>query len=86
MAVAVSTAGEALMMENGQSSTSKLGLPPLTPNQQEALQKAKKYAMEQSIHSVLVKQTLQQQQLSSLQMASLTMGFGDALSPLQSVS
>ncbi|XP_078143900.1 poly(U)-binding-splicing factor PUF60a isoform X2 [Centroberyx gerrardi] len=58
MAVAVSTAGEALMMENGQSSTSKLGLPPLTPNQQEALQK----------------------------MASLTMGFGDALSPLQSVA
>lgn len=26
-------------MENGQSSTTKLGLPPLTPNQQEALQK-----------------------------------------------
>ncbi|KTF94240.1 hypothetical protein cypCar_00035755, partial [Cyprinus carpio] len=84
--------GEALMMENGQSTASKLGLPPLTPEQQEALQKAKKYAMEQSIKSVLVKQTLahQQQQLSnlqlpnSLQMASLTMGFGDPLSPLQS--
>uniref|UniRef100_A0AAQ5Y238 RRM domain-containing protein n=1 Tax=Amphiprion ocellaris TaxID=80972 RepID=A0AAQ5Y238_AMPOC len=74
-----------LIMENG--STTKLGLPPLTPNQQEALQKAKKYAMEQSIKSVLVKQTLaQQQQLSSLQMASLTMGLGDALSPLQSVA
>uniref|UniRef100_A0A672M7W7 Poly(U)-binding-splicing factor PUF60-like n=1 Tax=Sinocyclocheilus grahami TaxID=75366 RepID=A0A672M7W7_SINGR len=80
--------GEALMMENGQSTASKLGLPPLTPEQQEALQKAKKYAMEQSIKSVLVKQTLahQQQQLSNLQMASLTMGFGDPLSPLQSVA
>uniref|UniRef100_A0A3B4X1W3 Poly(U) binding splicing factor 60 n=1 Tax=Seriola lalandi dorsalis TaxID=1841481 RepID=A0A3B4X1W3_SERLL len=56
------------IMENGQSTTTKLGLPPLTPNQQEALQKAKKYAMEQSIKSVLVKQTLaQQQQLTSLQ-------------------
>ncbi|XP_029929993.1 poly(U)-binding-splicing factor PUF60a isoform X3 [Myripristis murdjan] len=89
MAVAVSSGGEALMMENGQGTTSKLGLPPLTPNQQEALQKAKKYAMEQSIKSVLVKQSLaqqQQQQLTSLQMASLTMGFGDALSPLQSVA
>ncbi|XP_029380165.1 poly(U)-binding-splicing factor PUF60a isoform X2 [Echeneis naucrates] len=76
----------ALIMENGQSAT-KLGLPPLTPHQQEALQKAKKYAMEQSIKSVLVKQTLaQQQQLSSLQMAPLTMGLGDALSPLQSVA
>uniref|UniRef100_A0A3Q3WZ52 RRM domain-containing protein n=1 Tax=Mola mola TaxID=94237 RepID=A0A3Q3WZ52_MOLML len=40
--------GPALIMENGQSSSSsRLGLPPLTPNQQEALQKAKKYAMEQ---------------------------------------
>uniref|UniRef100_A0A8C9S242 Poly-U binding splicing factor a n=1 Tax=Scleropages formosus TaxID=113540 RepID=A0A8C9S242_SCLFO len=78
----------ALMMENGQSTASKLGLPPLTPEQQEALQKAKKYAMEQSIKSVLVKQTLahQQQQLTSLQMASLTMSFGDPLSPLQSVA
>ncbi|NP_001099058.1 poly(U)-binding-splicing factor PUF60a [Danio rerio] len=81
-------------MENGQSTASKLGLPPLTPEQQEALQKAKKYAMEQSIKSVLVKQTIahQQQQLTnlqmpnSLQMASLTMGFGDPLSPLQSVA
>uniref|UniRef100_A0A8C9VZC3 Poly-U binding splicing factor a n=1 Tax=Scleropages formosus TaxID=113540 RepID=A0A8C9VZC3_SCLFO len=75
-------------MENGQSTASKLGLPPLTPEQQEALQKAKKYAMEQSIKSVLVKQTLahQQQQLTSLQMASLTMSFGDPLSPLQSVA
>ncbi|KAK7159340.1 hypothetical protein R3I94_005618 [Phoxinus phoxinus] len=83
------------MMENGQSTASKLGLPPLTAEQQEALQKAKKYAMEQSIKSVLVKQTIahqQQQQLSnlqmpnSLQMASLSMGFGDPLSPLQSVA
>ncbi|KAI1902083.1 hypothetical protein AGOR_G00041060 [Albula goreensis] len=88
MAVAVTAGGEALMMENGQSTASKLGLPPLTPEQQEALQKAKKYAMEQSIKSVLVKQTLahQQQQLTNLQMASLTMGFGDPLSPLQSVA
>ncbi|XP_076828249.1 poly(U)-binding-splicing factor PUF60a isoform X2 [Brachyhypopomus gauderio] len=84
-------------MENGQSTASKLGLPPLTPEQQEALQKAKKYAMEQSIKSVLVKQQSiaqqQQQQLNnlqipnSIQMASLSMaGFGDALSPLQSVA
>ncbi|XP_041847484.1 poly(U)-binding-splicing factor PUF60a isoform X2 [Melanotaenia boesemani] len=86
MAAAVSAGGPALIMENGQSTT-KLGLPPLTPHQQEALQRAKKYAMEQSIKSVLVKQTLaQQQQFSSLQMASLTMGLGDALSPLQSVA
>lgn len=86
MAAAVSAGGPALVMENGQTTT-KLGLPPLTANQQEALQKAKKYAMEQSIKSVLVKQTLaQQQQLTSLQMASLTMGLGDALSPLQSVA
>lgn len=99
--------GEALMMENGQGTGSKLGLPPLTPEQQEALQRvghsalihtypnipfykwtiltfwtlthwsvfcvyifqAKKYAMEQSIKSVLVKQTIahQQQQLTNLQ-------------------
>uniref|UniRef100_A0A8C6LDY8 Poly(U) binding splicing factor 60 n=1 Tax=Nothobranchius furzeri TaxID=105023 RepID=A0A8C6LDY8_NOTFU len=40
-----------------------------------------------SIKSVLVKQTLvQQQQLASLQMAPLAMGLGDALSPLQSVA
>uniref|UniRef100_A0A3B1KKH1 Poly-U binding splicing factor a n=1 Tax=Astyanax mexicanus TaxID=7994 RepID=A0A3B1KKH1_ASTMX len=57
--------GEALTMENGQSTASKLGLPPLTPEQQEALQKLP----------------------NSLQMASLTMaGFGDPLSPLQSVA
>ncbi|XP_013855927.1 poly(U)-binding-splicing factor PUF60 [Austrofundulus limnaeus] len=95
MAAAVSAGGPAPIMENGQTSstssttltTTKLGLPPLTPNQQEALQKAKKYAMEQSIKSVLVKQTLvQQQPFASLQMAPLTMGLGDALSPLQSVA
>ncbi|XP_061093696.1 poly(U)-binding-splicing factor PUF60 isoform X3 [Conger conger] len=90
MAVAVSpvNGGQALKMENGQSTASKLGLPPLTPEQQEALQKAKKYAMEQSIKSVLVKQTIahQQQQLTNLQMAAVTMGFGDPLSPLQSVA
>ncbi|XP_026791991.3 poly(U)-binding-splicing factor PUF60-B isoform X3 [Pangasianodon hypophthalmus] len=59
------------MMENGQGTGSKLGLPPLTPEQQEALQRAKKYAMEQSIKSVLVKQTIahQQQQLTNLQVA-----------------
>uniref|UniRef100_A0AAQ4PTV1 RRM domain-containing protein n=1 Tax=Gasterosteus aculeatus aculeatus TaxID=481459 RepID=A0AAQ4PTV1_GASAC len=63
--------GEALTMENGQGTGSKLGLPPLTPEQQEALQRAKKYAMEQSIKSVLVKQTIahQQQQLTNLQVA-----------------
>uniref|UniRef100_A0A3B3H860 RRM domain-containing protein n=1 Tax=Oryzias latipes TaxID=8090 RepID=A0A3B3H860_ORYLA len=93
MAAAVSAGGPALVMENGQgtTTTTKLGLPPLTPTQQEALQRAKKYAMEQSIKSVLMKQTLvQQQQFTSLQvralMASLTMGIGDALSPLQSVA
>ncbi|XP_015209902.1 poly(U)-binding-splicing factor PUF60 isoform X3 [Lepisosteus oculatus] len=71
MAVAVTAGAEALMMENGQSTATKLGLPPLTPEQQEALQKAKKYAMEQSIKSVLVKQTIahQQQQLTNLQVA-----------------
>ncbi|XP_077999019.1 poly(U)-binding-splicing factor PUF60-like isoform X2 [Glandiceps talaboti] len=47
------------------------GLPKLTESQSEALTKAKKYAMEQSIKSVLVKQTLahQQQQMTNLQMA-----------------
>uniref|UniRef100_A0A4W5P4V6 Poly-U binding splicing factor b n=1 Tax=Hucho hucho TaxID=62062 RepID=A0A4W5P4V6_9TELE len=80
--------GTALMMENGQGTGAKLGLPPLTPEQQEALQRAKKYAMEQSIKSALVKQTIahQQQQLTNLQMAAVTMGFGDPLSPLQSVA
>ncbi|XP_062850033.1 poly(U)-binding-splicing factor PUF60-B [Trichomycterus rosablanca] len=75
-------------MENGQGTGSKLGLPPLTPEQQEALQRAKKYAMEQSIKSVLVKQTIahQQQQLTNLQMAAVTMGFGDPLSPLHSAA
>uniref|UniRef100_A0A3B3SNU2 Poly-U binding splicing factor b n=1 Tax=Paramormyrops kingsleyae TaxID=1676925 RepID=A0A3B3SNU2_9TELE len=65
------TGGELLTMENGQGTGAKLGLPPLTPEQQEALQKAKKYAMEQSIKSVLVKQTIahQQQQLTNLQVA-----------------
>ncbi|XP_029313546.1 poly(U)-binding-splicing factor PUF60 isoform X3 [Cottoperca gobio] len=86
MAVTETAGGEALTMENGQGTGSKLGLPPLTPEQQEALQRAKKYAMEQSIKSVLVKQTIahQQQQLTNLQMAAVTMGFGDPLSPLQS--
>ncbi|XP_029448122.1 poly(U)-binding-splicing factor PUF60 isoform X3 [Rhinatrema bivittatum] len=44
--------------------------------------------MEQSIKSVLVKQTIahQQQQLTNLQMAAVTMGFGDPLSPLQSMA
>ncbi|XP_071477815.1 poly(U)-binding-splicing factor PUF60-like isoform X3 [Diadema antillarum] len=46
------------------------GLPKLSSEQQEAVMRAKKYAMEQSIKSVLVKQTLahQQQQMSNLQM------------------
>lgn len=43
------------------------GLPKLTPEQQEAVTRAKKYAMEQSIKMVLMKQTLAHQQL---QMAS----------------
>ncbi|XP_068196293.1 poly(U)-binding-splicing factor PUF60a isoform X2 [Antennarius striatus] len=86
MAVTASAGGPAVVMENGQNTPTKLGLPPLTANQQEALQKAKKYAMEQSIRSVLVKQTLSQQQLSSLQVASLSMGLGDTPSPLQSVA
>ncbi|XP_068437772.1 poly(U)-binding-splicing factor PUF60-like isoform X8 [Clinocottus analis] len=88
MAVTETAGGEALTMENGQGTGAKLGLPPLTPEQQEALQRAKKYAMEQSIKSVLVKQTIahQQQQLTNLQMAAVTMGFGDPLSPLQSVA
>ncbi|KAM7379907.1 hypothetical protein PAMP_005415 [Pampus punctatissimus] len=58
-----------------------------------AVSAAKKYAMEQSIKSVLVKQTLaQQQQFTSLQVRTSpvevvsTMGLGDALSPLQSVA
>nr|XP_033789149.1 poly(U)-binding-splicing factor PUF60 isoform X2 [Geotrypetes seraphini] len=71
MATAIALGGDSIKIENGQSTASKLGLPPLTPEQQEALQKAKKYAMEQSIKSVLVKQTIahQQQQLTNLQMA-----------------
>uniref|UniRef100_A0A3Q3LMJ8 Poly(U) binding splicing factor 60 n=1 Tax=Mastacembelus armatus TaxID=205130 RepID=A0A3Q3LMJ8_9TELE len=71
MAVTDAAGGEALTMENGQSTGSKLSLPPLTADQQEALQRAKKYAMEQSIKSVLVKQTIahQQQQLTNLQVA-----------------
>uniref|UniRef100_A0A8C9VWT4 Poly-U binding splicing factor b n=1 Tax=Scleropages formosus TaxID=113540 RepID=A0A8C9VWT4_SCLFO len=69
--MAVAAGAERLTMENGQGTGSRLGLPPLTPEQQEALQKAKKYAMEQSIKSVLVKQTIahQQQQLTNLQVA-----------------
>ncbi|XP_003726279.1 poly(U)-binding-splicing factor PUF60-like isoform X2 [Strongylocentrotus purpuratus] len=49
---------------------SMMGLPKLSAEQQEAVMKSKKYAMEQSIKSVLVKQTLahQQQQMSNLQM------------------
>ncbi|XP_054766475.2 poly(U)-binding-splicing factor PUF60-like isoform X7 [Lytechinus pictus] len=49
---------------------SMMGLPKLSSEQQEAVMRAKKYAMEQSIKSVLVKQTLahQQQQMSNLQM------------------
>ncbi|XP_040211014.1 poly(U)-binding-splicing factor PUF60 isoform X2 [Rana temporaria] len=87
MATAIMLGVDSIKLENGQSTSSKLGLPPLTPEQQEALQKAKKYAMEQSIKSVLVKQTIahQHQQLTNLQMAAVTMSFGDPLSPLQSM-
>nr|CAB3265311.1 poly(U)-binding-splicing factor PUF60-like [Phallusia mammillata] len=44
-------------------------LPALTPSQKAALEKAKKYAMEQSIKDILLKQTIQhqQQQMSSQQ-------------------
>lgn len=44
-------------------------LPKLNTSQQEAIQKAKKYAMEQSIKSVLVRQTIahQQQQMANFQ-------------------
>lgn len=51
--------------------TPPLKLPTLSSHQQATLAKAKKYAMEQSIKTVLVKQTLQhqQQQMSSLQEA-----------------
>ncbi|XP_053552700.1 poly(U)-binding-splicing factor PUF60-like, partial [Bombina bombina] len=88
MATSVMLGVDAIKLENGQSTAAKLGLPPLTLEQQEALQKAKKYAMEQSIKSVLVKQTIahQHQQLTNLQMAAVTMSFGDPLSPLQSVN
>ena len=41
------------------------GLPKLSPEQQEAVTRAKKYAMEQSIKMVLMKQTLAHQQLVS---------------------
>ena len=44
-----------------------LTLPKLTSSQQEAIAKAKKYAMEQSIKSVLVKQTIAHQQQQMLQ-------------------
>ena len=44
-----------------------LSLPKLTSSQQEAIAKAKKYAMEQSIKSVLVKQTIAHQQQQMLQ-------------------
>lgn len=51
------------------ASAIQAGLIKLTPEQQECVTKAKKYAMEQSIKSVLVKQTQahQQQQQKSLQ-------------------
>jgi hypothetical protein len=41
------------------------GLPKLSQEQQEAVTRAKKYAMEQSIKMVLMKQTLAHQQLVS---------------------
>ncbi|XP_013772536.1 poly(U)-binding-splicing factor PUF60-like [Limulus polyphemus] len=51
------------------SSMVGIGFPKLTSDQQEMLTKAKKYAMEQSIKNVLIKQTIahQQQQQKTLQ-------------------
>ncbi|XP_076362842.1 poly(U)-binding-splicing factor hfp isoform X2 [Tachypleus tridentatus] len=51
------------------SSVVGIGFPKLTSDQQEMLTKAKKYAMEQSIKNVLIKQTIahQQQQQKTLQ-------------------
>ncbi|XP_043824447.1 poly(U)-binding-splicing factor PUF60-like [Dromiciops gliroides] len=77
-----------IKMENGQRAAAKRRLPPFTSEQQEALQKAKKYAMEQSVKSVLAKQTIAhpQQLLTNLQTPAVTMDFGDILSPLQSMA
>lgn len=36
---------DSIKMENGQSTAAKLGLPPLTPEQQEALQKVRVYLL-----------------------------------------
>ena len=46
----------------GKKETKPFVLPRLSSSQGEAVQKAKKYAMEQSIKSVLVKQTIAHQQ------------------------
>uniref|UniRef100_A0A8C6M5T4 Poly-U binding splicing factor b n=1 Tax=Nothobranchius furzeri TaxID=105023 RepID=A0A8C6M5T4_NOTFU len=78
--------GEALTMENGQGTGSKLGLPPLTPEQQEALQRGG------SEYSVSLTACVSNLLFSTFfiftvfQMAAVTMGFGDPLSPLQSVA
>jgi hypothetical protein len=48
------------------------GLPKLSQEQQEAVTRAKKYAMEQSIKMVLMKQTLAHQQLVSFLIVLLT--------------
>ena len=50
------------VMEGPGSKRDKAGPPKLSSSQQDAIQKAKKYAMEQSIKSVLVKQTIAHQQ------------------------
>uniref|UniRef100_UPI00358F03E8 poly(U)-binding-splicing factor PUF60-like isoform X2 n=1 Tax=Myxine glutinosa TaxID=7769 RepID=UPI00358F03E8 len=69
-AALVSSPGAASGSSLSSPGSMRLGLvPQLTTEQQESLQKAKKYAMEQSIKCVLVKQTIahQQQQLTNLQ-------------------
>ncbi len=63
--------GHLVLGPGARRDTASLGVPlaKLTPEQAAAVQKAKKYAMEQSIKMVLMKQTLahQQQQAKSLQ-------------------
>uniref|UniRef100_A0A7N6ABI5 RRM domain-containing protein n=1 Tax=Anabas testudineus TaxID=64144 RepID=A0A7N6ABI5_ANATE len=76
-------------MENGQSTTTKLGLPPLTPNQQEALQKVactQTLSLKENFFMTMLRQEFIHLEFLFPDMASLTMGLGDALSPLQSVA
>uniref|UniRef100_A0A4W4E7E5 RRM domain-containing protein n=1 Tax=Electrophorus electricus TaxID=8005 RepID=A0A4W4E7E5_ELEEL len=71
------------MMENGQGMGSKLGLPPLTPEQQEALQRVPLPTSPALSFAVVVAHF---SIFTVFQMAAVTMGFGDPLSPLQSVA